>query len=128
MATAIAIGGGINIGGGISVGAESAPAIISYSKPGDYANGAVLITQLDGNKLIIVPAGWITSTATILALPSSTVIDILYKSALTPYELTLTSGFTYVGFQDWWEATFTSLTPTPGAALDGVVNAISFAA
>ena len=70
---------------------------------------------------------WSTSTATILALPSSTVIDVVYFGS-TSYELTLTSGFVYNAGQDWYEATYTSLTPTPENPLDGLVTTISFTA
>jgi|LakMenEpi03Aug12_release.lakeMendotaPanAssembly.Ray.scaffolds.fasta_scaffold1144009_2 uncharacterized protein YceK len=124
---ALIIGGGITIGGGVSVIEEAAPAITSYSSPGDYSTGGVIITQIEANKLIIQQGNWSTSTATILALPSSTVIDVVYFGS-TSYELTLTSGFVYNAGQDWYEATYTSLTPTPENPLDGLVTTISFTA
>ena len=124
---ALIIGGGITIGGGVSVIEEAAPAITSYSSPGDYSTGGVIITQIEANKLIIQQGNWSTSTATILALPSSTVIDVVYFGS-TSYELTLTSGFVYNAGQDWYEATFTSITPTPENPLDGLVTTISFTA
>lgn len=102
-----------------------APAITSYSSPGDYSTGGVIITQIGGNKLIVQQGNWSTSTATILALPSSTVIDVVYFGS-TSYELTLTSGFDYNAGQDWFEATFTSLTPTPEYPIDGYGTTISF--
>jgi uncharacterized protein YceK len=119
------IGPGITIGSGISLVPEAGPAITSYtSTGGNYSAGGVILTQIGGNKLIIQPGNWTTSTATILALPSSTVIDVVYSS--TSYELTLTSGFVYNAGQDWYEATYTSLTPTPEYPLDGYVTTISF--
>jgi hypothetical protein len=102
--------------------------LISYtSTGGNYSSGGVILTQIGANKLIVQQNNWSTSTATILALPSSTVIDVVYGSS-TSYELTLTSGFVYDAGQDWYAATFTSLTPTPGAPLDGYVTTISFTA
>jgi uncharacterized protein YceK len=128
---AIQIGSGITIGGGIGIGATTGGGggggggTTSYTSQGtNYNSGGVIITQFGGNKLIINPGAWTTSTATILALPSSTVIDVVYSS--TNYELTLTSAFTYNSGQDWYEATYTSLTPTPGSPLDGFVTTISF--
>jgi uncharacterized protein YceK len=124
---ALIIGGGITIGGGVSVVEEAGAAPTSYSSPGDYSTGGVIITQIEANRLIIQQGNWSTSTATILALPSSTVIDVVYFGS-TSYELTLTSAFTYNGGQDWYEATYTSLTPTPENPLDGLVTTISFTA
>jgi hypothetical protein len=92
---------------------------------GDYSAGGVIITQIGANKLIIQQGNWSTSTATILALSSSTVIDVVYFGSAS-YELTLTSGFVYNEGQDWYEATYTSLTPDPGYSLDGYVTTISF--
>jgi hypothetical protein len=124
---ALVIGGGITIGGGVSVVEEAGAAPTSYSSPGDYSTLGVIITQIGGNTLIIRQGDWITSTATILALPSSTVIDVVYFGS-TSYELTLTSGFVYNAGQDRYEATYTSLTPTPENPLDGLVTTISFTA
>jgi hypothetical protein len=97
----------------------------TYTSGGDYSAGGVIITQVGANKLIIQQGNWSTSTATILALPSSTVIDVVYFGSAS-YELTLTSGFVYNEGQDWYEATYTSLTPDPGYSLDGYVTTISF--
>jgi uncharacterized protein YceK len=123
----ITIGSGITIGAGIQADAPAGGGggTTSYTSQGtNYNSGGVIITQIGGNKLIINPGAWTTSTATILALPSSTVIDVVYSS--TNYELTLTSAFTYNSEQDWYEATYTSLTPTPENPLDGFVTTISF--
>jgi uncharacterized protein YceK len=124
----ITIGSGITIGAGIQADAPAGGGggTTSYTSQGtNYNSGGVIITQIGGNKLIINPGAWTTSTATILALPSSTVIDVVYFGS-TNYELTLTSAFTYNSEQDWYEATYTSLTPTPENPLDGFVTTISF--
>jgi hypothetical protein len=108
-----------------AVQAVSGGGPLTYSSPGDYSTGGVIITQIPANKLIIQQGNWSTSTATILALTTSQVIDVVYFGS-TSYELTLTSGFVYNAGQDWYEATFTSLTPDPGYSLDGLVTTISF--
>ena len=98
---------------------------VTYSSPGDYSSGGVILTQIGANKLIVQQDNWSTSTATILALTTGQVIDVVYFGS-TSYELTLTSGFVYNAGQDWYEATFTSITPTPENPLDGYVTTITF--
>ena len=98
---------------------------VTYSSPGDYSSGGVILTQIGANKLIVQQGNWSTSTATILALTTGQVIDVVYFGS-TSYELSLTSGFVYNAGQDWYEATYTSLTPTPENPLDGLVTTITF--
>jgi len=96
----------------------------SFSSPGNYSSGGVIITQIGGNKLIIQQNNWSANPSSILSKQPGAVLTVVYSS--TSYALTLTSGFDYNAGQDWFEATYTSLTPTPGSPLDGYGTTISF--
>jgi hypothetical protein len=97
----------------------------SFSSPGNYSSGGVIITQIGGNKLIIQQNNWSAYPSSLLSKPPGAVLTVVYFGS-TSYELTLTSGFDYNAGQDWFEATFTSLTPTPENPLDGYGTTISF--
>ena len=97
----------------------------SFSSPGNYSSGGVIITQIGGNKLIVQQNNWLAYPSSLLTKTTGAVLTVVYFGS-TSYELTLTSGFDYNAGQDWFEATYTSLTPTPGAPLDGNVTTISF--
>ena len=145
MATAVQAGGGgalitgtITVGGpggggqygynnGVIGSASISPAAgtTSFSSPGNYSSGGVIITQIGENKLIIQQNNWSANPSSLLSKPPGAVLTVVYFGS-TSYELTLTAGFVYNAGQEWYEATYTSLTPTPEYPIDGYGTTISF--